>query len=150
MIIAVDFDGTIVEHEYPKIGKPILFALETLIKLKAAGHLLILWTVREGEYLDQAVEYCSKNGLQFHAVNQPIVSVGASDVDSRKIVADLYIDDRNIGGLPDWGVTYQLIQANLCFDGYLIPENRARRSTNVFIRFGEFLEKLKAEGYPNT
>lgn len=43
MIIAVDFDGTIVEHEYPKIGKEKIFATETLRQLINDGHRLILW-----------------------------------------------------------------------------------------------------------
>ena len=51
MIIAVDFDGTIVEHEYPAIGKPIPFAIETLLHLQKDGHRLILWTVRRGDLL---------------------------------------------------------------------------------------------------
>jgi len=49
LTIAVDFDGTIVENKYPQIGKPIIFALETLKKLQEEGHLLILWTYRSGK-----------------------------------------------------------------------------------------------------
>ena len=56
MYIAVDFDGTIVEHRYPKIGREIPFAIETLRRLREDGHLLILWTVREGRLLDEAVK----------------------------------------------------------------------------------------------
>ena len=52
MIIAVDFDGTIVEHKYPAIGKEIPFAIETLKKLQQERHFLILWSVREGRLLD--------------------------------------------------------------------------------------------------
>ena len=69
MTIAVDFDGTIVTHEYPKIGKPIPFAIETLKKLQTEQHLIILWTVREGALLEEAVEYCKSKGLEFYAVN---------------------------------------------------------------------------------
>ena len=65
MIIAVDFDGTIVEHRYPSIGKEYPFAIETLRKLTEEGHRLILWTVREGQYLDDAVEFCRSRGLEF-------------------------------------------------------------------------------------
>ena len=64
MIIAVDFDGTIVEHKYPLIGKERPFAIATLKKLQEDGNLLILWTVRDGELLDEAVEFCHKRGLQ--------------------------------------------------------------------------------------
>ncbi|MGB0949528.1 MAG: hydrolase, partial [Marinirhabdus sp.] len=67
--IAVDFDGTIVEDKYPKIGNPQLFAFETLIKLHEDGHRLILWTYRHGARLDEAVKFCKENGLTFYAVN---------------------------------------------------------------------------------
>ena len=70
--IAVDFDGTIVEHEYPKIGKEMLFAFDTLKLLKDKGNKLILWTYRSGKYLDEAVEYCKENGLEFYAVNKKL------------------------------------------------------------------------------
>ena len=69
MIIAVDFDGTIVEHRYPRIGKEIPFAIATLKQLQAERHLLILWSVREGKLLEEAVEYCRTRGVEFYAVN---------------------------------------------------------------------------------
>ena len=106
MTIAVDFDGTIVEHEYPYIGKEIPFAIAALKKLQAERHLLILWSVREGELLDEAVEYCRKRGLEFYAVNSnhPGEDSGEPTPYCRKLNADLFIDDRNLGGLPDWGL----------------------------------------------
>ena len=61
MVIAVDFDGTIVEHEYPKIGEEIPFATETLRMLINDHHKLILWSVREGKLLDEAVELARAN-----------------------------------------------------------------------------------------
>ena len=70
MIIAVDFDGTIVEQNYPKIGKEISFAIETLKMLQGKGHRLILWTYRAGRQLDDALEFCSSHGLEFYAVNK--------------------------------------------------------------------------------
>ncbi len=110
MTIAVDFDGTIVSHAYPKIGKPVPFAIETLRKLQQEGqHHIILWTVREGELLKEAVDWCRLRGLEFYAVNANYPEEDTSSPSSRKIVADLYIDDRNLGGLPDWGVVYQMI-----------------------------------------
>ena len=70
MIIAVDFDGTIVTHEYPRIGREIPFAIDTLKRLQEEGHhQLILWTVREGDLLNEAVEFCRTRGLEFYAVN---------------------------------------------------------------------------------
>ena len=69
MTIAVDFDGTIVEHKYPAIGKERPFAIETLIKLSMEGHKIILWTSREDDLLAQAVAFCRERGLKFYAVN---------------------------------------------------------------------------------
>ena len=65
MVIAVDFDGTIVEHRYPRIGEEIPFAIDTLKLLQQEKHRLILWSVREGALLDEAVEWCKARGLEF-------------------------------------------------------------------------------------
>ena len=112
MIIATDFDGTLVTHEYPAIGKPIPFAIETLIKLQQEDHhQIILWSVREGDLLDEAVEYCKSKGLEFYAVNSNYPEEKPEERTNRKVVADVYIDDRNLGGLPDWGVIYQMIHS---------------------------------------
>ena len=70
MLIAVDFDGTIVEHKYPAIGKELPFAIETLKKLQSERHKLILWSVREGQLLDDAIAFCRDRGLEFYAVNR--------------------------------------------------------------------------------
>jgi hypothetical protein len=108
--IAVDFDGTIVEHKYPEIGKEVMFAFQTLRALQDQGHQLILWTFRSGKELDDAVEYCRRNGIDFYAVNASYPEEEFDeDYDSRKIDADIFIDDRNIGGLPPWGEIYQMI-----------------------------------------
>ena len=109
LIIAVDFDGTIVEDAYPKIGKPMLFAFETLTKLQEKGHRLILWTYRYGERLDEAVNFCEENGIHFYAVNKSFPEEEYNESMSRKIHADLFIDDRNIGGFFGWGEIYQLL-----------------------------------------
>lgn len=111
MIIAVDFDGTIVEHKYPEIGKELPFATSTL-KLLANkhNHRLILWTVRRGRLLQEAVEWCKERGVEFYAVNK---NFPEEEVDNEKgyskIDAELFIDDKNLGGLPDWGVIYSMI-----------------------------------------
>lgn len=109
--IAVDFDGTIVTHEYPKIGREIPFATETLKMLIRDQHRLILWSVREGELLQEAVDWCKERGVEFWAVNKdyPEESYENNNHFSRKLKADYFIDDRNIGGLPDWGQIYQII-----------------------------------------
>ncbi|MAP54290.1 hydrolase [Altibacter sp.] len=105
--IAVDFDGTIVEDEYPKIGKPIIFAFDTLKKLQERGHRLILWTYRNGRALDEAVAFCKEHGVTFYAVNKSFPEEEFDPKYSRKINADLFIDDRNVGGLKSWGEIYQ-------------------------------------------
>jgi len=108
--IAVDFDGTIVEHKYPEIGKEILFAFDTLKALQKQRHQLILWTYRSGRELDEAVEFCRKNGVEFYAVNKSYPEEEFDEyTTSRKIEADLFIDDRNVGGFPGWGEIYQMI-----------------------------------------
>ncbi|MGQ1911797.1 BT0820 family HAD-type phosphatase [Marinifilum sp. RC60d5] len=106
MIIAIDFDGTIVEQKYPKIGREIPFACATLKMLQEEGHQLILWTYRCGRELDQAVEFCRSKGVEFYAVNKNYPEEVFDESISRKVKADLYIDDLNYGGLPDWGEIY--------------------------------------------
>nr|WP_308532931.1 hypothetical protein [uncultured Prevotella sp.] len=114
MVIAIDFDGTIVEHKYPKIGEEIPFAIDTLKELINDGHRLILWTVREGILLEDAVNWCRDRGIEFYAVNKdyPEEEKHKNNHFSRKIKADMFIDDRNFGGLPDWGTIYNMIKNN--------------------------------------
>jgi hydroxymethylpyrimidine pyrophosphatase-like HAD family hydrolase len=107
--IAVDFDGTIVEHEYPQIGKEKLFAFQTLKELEKLGAMIILWTFRTGKELDDAVEYCRKNGIEFFAVNKNYPEEIFDETVSRKINADIYIDDKNIGGFPGWSGVWQIL-----------------------------------------
>ena len=112
MLIAVDFDGTIVRHRYPEIGEEIPFAVETLKMLVEERHRLVLWTVREGQLLDEAVEWCRKRGLEFYAINRdyPEETTDNNPHFSRKLKVDMFIDDRNLGGLPDWGTIYKMIK----------------------------------------
>ena len=127
--IAVDFDGTIVEHRYPEIGKEILFAFDTLKALQKQKHLLILWTYRSGKELYEAVEYCRQNGIEFYAVNKsyPEEEFDESRM-SRKIEADVFIDDRNIGGMLGWGEIYQMLNPetnpHLQMELNSLPRNR--------------------------
>ena len=103
MIIAVDFDGTIVEHKYPAIGKEIPFAFETLRKLQTEH---------------QAVTFCRERGLEFYAVNRdyPEEEKNLNNHFSRKLKADIFIDDRNLGGLPDWGMIYEMVSKRLSYE----------------------------------
>ena len=72
MTIAIDFDGTIVEHRYPAIGKELPFATATLRQLMKDGHKLVLWSVREGDLLQEAIDWCSERGVRFYAANADI------------------------------------------------------------------------------
>ena len=111
MVIAIDFDGTIVENHYPEIGQERPFAIETLKMLIRDHHRLVLWTCREGRLLDDAVAWCRQRGVEFYAVNRdyPEETIEGNPHFTRKLKADLFIDDRSIGGLPDWGTIYRMV-----------------------------------------
>lgn len=108
-IIAVDFDGTIVEHKFPAIGKEMMFAFATLKKLQEKGHRLILWTYRTGVELEEAVAYCKENGMEFYAINESYPGETKEAEYSRKLAADLFIDDRNVGGFLGWDMIWQML-----------------------------------------
>lgn len=131
MTIAVDFDGTIVTHEYPKIGREIPFAIDTLKRLQNDGHhQLILWTVREGSLLQEAVDYCRNRGLEFYAVNSNYPEGETIENQPRKLSAELFIDDRNLGGLPDWGVIYRMVMSGNPFEpmsSEFIPDSKPKK-----------------------
>lgn len=126
MLIAVDFDGTIVEHRYPEIGKEIPFATDTLKRLIRDGHRLILWTVRTGALLDEAIEWCHKKGVDFYAVNKNYPEEIIDEHTSRKLKVDLTIDDRNVGGLPDWGIIYEMIRSGRSYRDVLLESMSAQ------------------------
>lgn len=111
MVIAVDFDGTIVHDRYPGIGEPRAGAIETLKKLRKEGYQLILWTCRTGKHLAAAVAWCAERGVRFDAINESlrcrIVMYNGSD--PRKIGADLYIDDRGLSDIPSWDEIYRIV-----------------------------------------
>ena len=109
LIIAIDFDGTIVEDAYPNIGKPIIFAFETMKKLQSEGHRLILWTYRTGKQLQEAVDFCKQEGIEFYAINKSYPEEEFDDKVSRKIHANLFVDDRNIGGFIGWTKVHKLV-----------------------------------------
>lgn len=100
MIIAIDFDGTIVDHQYPDIGKEVPGAFQWMKRFQSAGCRLILWTMRsdgarQGPTLTQAVEYCRKNGVEFLGTNQNPEQIDWTS--SPKAYAHLYIDDAAFG-----------------------------------------------------
>jgi glutamine cyclotransferase len=122
MRIAVDFDGTIVEHKYPEIGEVKLFAFETLKELQKKGFRLILWTFRTGRELEEAVAFCRRNGVEFYAVNKNYPEeVFDEEMVSRKIDADVYIDDKNLQGFPGWSKVWEI----------LVPDEMERRNEMI-------------------
>lgn len=100
MFIAVDFDGTIAEHEYPDIGPPVPGAFDWMKRWQAGGAKLILWTMRsdsdrDGPTLTRAVEFCRANGVEFFAVNGNPTQ--AAWTTSPKCYAHHYVDDAAVG-----------------------------------------------------
>lgn len=100
-IVAVDFDGTLVSNEYPKIGNKNHRTFDDIKLFKLMGYKIILWTCRandsQGNTLDEAVAYCKSQGLEFDAVNQNIPEViEMFGSDTRKVYADIYIDDKAV------------------------------------------------------
>lgn len=124
--IAVDFDGTIVEHKYPEIGEALPGAFHTLKALSEQGHKLILWTFRDGEELEAAIEFCMENGVMFWTVNKSFPEEEFNRYVSRKIDADIYIDDKNFGGFPGWDKIYkELVNPDAEPDMFQKPKKRS-------------------------
>jgi len=100
MIIAVDFDGTLVENLYPKIGFAKRDVFDYVKARKNQGDTIILWTCREGELLEDALSFCKENDLIFDHVNDNATRVTkAFGNNSRKIYADIYIDDKSLSSI---------------------------------------------------
>lgn len=125
LIIAVDFDGTIVEHRFPDLGKPVPGAIETMKECIALGARIILWTMRSDTepepYLTHAVDYLKKNGIELFGVNKNPETDWST---SPKAYAHIYVDDSALGcpliqstssGRPmvDWSVVRQVLLARI-------------------------------------
>ena len=118
MIVGIDFDGTIVEHRYPDVGPPVPMALTTMRELIASGHKIILWTMRDGAYLQDAVVYLEKNGIELCGVNS---NPDQDWSESPKAYCNLYIDDAALGcpltypggerPYVDWTTVYNMLRS---------------------------------------
>jgi hydroxymethylpyrimidine pyrophosphatase-like HAD family hydrolase len=139
-VIAVDFDGTIVEHAYPAIGKEMLFAFATLRELQKKGHKLVLWTFRAGPLLEEAVQYCRANGIEFYAVNKNYPEEQMNENVSRKLNADIFIDDRNVGGFLGWSEIWQHLHPESSEFHHVLRNPQAHH--NYKKNEGSFLKKL--------
>ena len=94
-IIAVDFDDTLCMNKWPDIGEPNQSLIEWLKQEKLTGTKLILWTCRTGDMLELAVKWCADHGLYFDAINDNIPEATEKfGSNSRKVFADIYIDDK--------------------------------------------------------
>lgn len=97
-IIAVDFDGTLVEDKFPEIGAIKSHTWDKALRAKFNGSKLILWTSRDNGNLKAAVEFCKNNGLEFDAINENLKEVQELfNNDTRKVFADEYWDDKAVG-----------------------------------------------------
>lgn len=101
-IYAVDFDQTLAFGQWPLAEQPNTKLISKLLSLQAGGDKIILWTCRTGDRLSAAIKLCNDNSLYFDAINENLPEVLAmyDNVDSRKITADYYIDDKSL--LPDY------------------------------------------------
>ena len=140
MIIATDFDGTIVQHRFPEIGEELPYAISTLKALREAGHKVFLWTMRghpdpsrfdhtvrdaEGyesgtviqqDTLQEALDWCKERGLEFDGVNESPAQFSTSN----KQYATIYIDDAALGcPCTDKGVDWSAVIFELKKKGLL-------------------------------
>lgn len=110
-IIAIDFDGTIATINYPECGELIEGAKETINKLYSDGYFIIIWTCRYGEAAELAKKFLNDNEINYHTFNEHSPElIELYNNDTRKISADVYIDDRQLGGLPSWEEIYKILK----------------------------------------
>jgi hypothetical protein len=114
-IIAIDFDGTIVEDQFPEIGKLMPGAKEAINELYHSGDVtIIIWTCRNGINMLRAVEFLAREGIKYHYINQSCPdNVRKYGSDTRKVYADIYIDDKGLGKLPEWSEIREHLQERL-------------------------------------
>ena len=150
-IVCVDFDGTIVQHDFPRIGEPLPHAFEVLKELKAAGFRLILWTCRENDgflinrqFLKDAIEFCEKNGVVFDGHNETPETCEWRPNGGRKAYGHYYIDDRNLGGFPGWeAVRAMLLQGE---EWSLRPKKRKKEDVQKLVaEYEGMLSKLAGQ-----
>ena len=111
MIIAIDFDGTICRGTYPNIEGLQPDACKYINKMYADGHYIIIWTCRTGNRLLEAINFLLERGVRFSRVNDHNPANAAEyGVDGKKVYADVYIDDKQVGGLPTWAEIYEYIK----------------------------------------
>ena len=111
MIIAIDFDGTIADSKFPDCGTIKPNAKEVINTLFEAGHEIIIWTCRFEKDEHAAKEFLDNHGVKYHKINEHMDwAIEKFGNNTRKIFADIYIDDKNVGGLPDWLEIYNILK----------------------------------------
>jgi hypothetical protein len=114
MIIAIDFDGTLHTGEWPGIGAPAPYAADVLQRLSAEGHYIIIWTCREGEKQTDMVNWLIAHEIPFNRINDNAPEQTAIFGNNcRKVSADIYIDDKQVGGLPTWNEIYDIVSGRV-------------------------------------
>lgn len=112
IVLAVDFDGTLAELGYPALGDPKPNASKVMKRLVEEGAHIIIWTCRQGIDVDKIRDWCILHDVPYHQINEHhprLLEIYQND--TRKVCADIYIDDRCLFGLPDdWEEIYQLIK----------------------------------------
>ena len=110
-IVAIDFDATICDSNWPDFGNPIEGAIEHIQKLHALdGLFIIIWTCRTGNAIEEVSCWLDKHKVPFHTINEACpYSLQLYGNDSRKIGAEVYVDDKQVGGLPPWKDIYKWI-----------------------------------------
>lgn len=168
---AVDFDGVLCKSAYPEIGKPNLKMIHYLIEQREKGNKVILWTARADEDLQEAIDWCAGYGLGFDFVNEgdPVIEemyrTPGQTEPTRKIHADVYIDDRNMAPLNIWPVQCseeEVTESEAAFksgarefDGKKIPEMESDIAAAAFASAMEGVDLVedkavhKAEHYQN-
>jgi len=117
-ILAIDFDGTVATDSFPEVGSLIKDADTVIRKFHEDGHDIIINTCRTGKYEGLAEYFLKKNNIPYHFINSNLPRViDFYKQDCRKISADYYIDNRNIGGLPSWKEIYKIISKDAKVEG---------------------------------
>jgi hypothetical protein len=113
---AIDFDGTIVEHEFPEIGPERPYAIKTMRALQKVGHKIIIWTCRNGDSLDAMEQWFEKQKFIPDAINKSIVPYSNYGFSFPKVYADVYLDDRSFPPFTDWKSVHQQFLNEVYFD----------------------------------
>ncbi|MDD3079111.1 MAG: hypothetical protein PHH37_08405 [Paludibacter sp.] len=115
MILAIDFDGTIVEDKFPGIGNERRNAGYYINKLYKEGYFIIIWSSRIGKRLEEAKQWLDDRNISYNTINEscPANLEVFLGIDTRKIHADMYIDDKGLDKIPEWDEIYEKVHCRL-------------------------------------